>query len=102
MLYTHVRQHRHPTAYSILLSMIPSFTTIFRTTGHPADAQSPWTDHHGKMQGLVGGDGVVCRIVDFPPVPENVRDLTAATLLGHVLIRFALGSRPPESYASNR
>lgn len=53
--------------------MIPGFTTIFRTDGYPADAQSQWTNHHGKLQGLVGDDGVVCRIVDFPPVPEKVR-----------------------------
>ncbi|KAK5101193.1 hypothetical protein LTS08_004799 [Lithohypha guttulata] len=52
-------------------SLIPGFTSIFRTDGHPASAQGPWTDPHGQMQNLVSNEGVVCRIVDFPPVPED-------------------------------
>lgn len=52
-------------------SLIPGFTSIFRTDGHPASAQGPWTDPHGKMQNLVSDDGVMCRIVDFPPVPDD-------------------------------
>lgn len=62
-----------------MISLIPGFTSIFRTDGHPASAQGSWTDPHGKMQNLVGGEGVMCRVVDFPPVPEDapaeVKDL---------------------------
>ncbi|KAK5071457.1 hypothetical protein LTR64_004765 [Lithohypha guttulata] len=52
-------------------SLVPGFTSIFRTDGHPASAQGPWTDPHGQMQNLVSNEGVVCRIVDFPPVPKD-------------------------------
>lgn len=52
-------------------SLIPGFTSIFRTDGHPASAQGPWTDPHAKMQNLVSNEGVMCRIVDFPPVPDD-------------------------------
>ncbi|KAJ9651248.1 hypothetical protein H2198_009477 [Neophaeococcomyces mojaviensis] len=54
--------------------IIPGFTSIFRTTKHPADAQGPWADPHGGMQDLVGKEGVVCRIVDFPPIPADHPD----------------------------
>ena len=52
--------------------LIPGFVSIFRTDAHPASAQGQWDDPHGKMQNLVGQEGVVCRIVDFPPVPADV------------------------------
>ena len=55
--------------------IIPGFTTIFRTEGSPAQSQGPWTDHHGKKIPLTNQSGVVCRIVDFPPVfstPDSV------------------------------
>lgn len=52
-------------------ALIPGFTSIFRTDGHPATAQGSWQDPHGKMQNLVGTEGVMCRIVDFPPVPAD-------------------------------
>ncbi|KAK5082584.1 hypothetical protein LTR70_008312 [Exophiala xenobiotica] len=52
-------------------SLIPSFTSIFRTDTHPASPQGPWTDPHGKLQNLVGDTGVTCRTVDFPPVPDG-------------------------------
>lgn len=52
-------------------SLTPGFTSIYRTDAHPASAQGSWHDPHGRMQNLVGGEGVMCRFVDFPPVPPD-------------------------------
>lgn len=52
-------------------SLTPGFTSIYRTDAQPTSAQGPWTDPHGRMQNLVGGEGVMCRFVDFPPVTAD-------------------------------
>jgi hypothetical protein len=45
--------------------IIPGFTNIFKTVGHPAaNVQGSWYDVHGKKIGLVDESGVACRIVD--------------------------------------
>jgi hypothetical protein len=45
--------------------VIPGFTNLFKTTGHPAtNVQGEWFDVYGKMIGLVDYSGVTGRIVD--------------------------------------
>lgn len=66
-------------------SLTPSFTSIFRTTTHPAHPQGPWTDPHGKMQNLVDASGVTCRIVDFPPVPPDAREAQSVNIMHRTL-----------------
>ncbi|KAK2733698.1 hypothetical protein FQN57_001978 [Myotisia sp. PD_48] len=43
------------------------FTTVFRTTGFPAEAQGPWTDIHGKPVQFADKIGTTLRVVDFAP-----------------------------------
>ena len=52
-------------------STIPGFTVIHKAEGYPAPIQGPVTEYHSKIIPLVDESGSICRIVDFPPIPED-------------------------------
>jgi hypothetical protein len=47
---------------------IPGFTLVYRTENYPVKVQGLVQDLQGKKNPLSGASGMVCRIVDFPPV----------------------------------
>jgi hypothetical protein len=56
---------------------VPGFINIAKTHGFPDTSVAQgdvFTDYYGKQMPLTDDTGVTCRIVDFPPLPEDAPD----------------------------
>ncbi|KIV88977.1 hypothetical protein PV10_08601 [Exophiala mesophila] len=42
-------------------------STIWKTVGIPSTVNAPFTNLHGKPIGITEPDGVICRVINFPP-----------------------------------
>jgi len=61
------------------------FTLVWRTEGHPAEVQGPWTEYHGQNIPLSTSDGTTVRVVDFPAEAEGIMHRTISLDFGVVL-----------------
>ncbi|KIX04806.1 uncharacterized protein Z518_05677 [Rhinocladiella mackenziei CBS 650.93] len=58
--------------------IIPGITTICKASGFPAKVNGPFIDFHGKKLSLVDKAGVICRVIDFPPIGDAEDQINTA------------------------